>query len=153
MNKIIVILLLLLPSLASAELTPLEMRVMQTRIFEKANPEVIESLRTLCEDLGALGTKVAADGVRARCIWTAEVKPGFFKAKIPEGQLAKIDYVASDIENDSTTVRLRVYFWEMKGHSPTMIQSVDTASYSQYFKTIADYLFIESIDWTPPTQE
>jgi hypothetical protein len=140
-----------------AELSPLQLRVMQTRVFEKPPEEVLTALANLCMDK-AMAVQFNA-GLHFRqggCVNPSPtIDSGFFGIKMPPGQTAQITYQLTPpgkAEDTKTTIRLRVTEWALDGYSPKMEPVTESEAYSRLFDFLGQYLFIEGIEWSPDLQ-
>ena len=141
---------------AIADMSPMEMRILQTRVFEKNPYEVLDAIAALCEDrsLNPMGS-FSKGGVTCLSISSPEFKVGFFgDVKVPPKQVFSLKFSCQrpcDLEESKkTVVRIRV------NHHADQIgqheQSTDPADYAELFDAIAQYLFIEAIEWDPAVQ-
>lgn len=141
---------------AVADMSPLEMRILQTRVFEKNPYEVYDAITALCEDrsLTPMGL-FSKGGLTCASISAPEFKVSFLgKIKVPPKQVYSIKFSCQrpcDIEDgEKTIVRIRVmHHGDQIGQQE---QSSDPADYAELFDSIAQYLFIEAIEWDPAVQ-
>ena len=127
-----------------AELSPLQLRVMQTRVFEKPPEEVLTALANLCMDKAmAVNFNAGLHFRQGGCVNPSPtVQPGFFGAKIPPGQTAQITYQLTPpgkVEDTKTTIRLRVTEWAMDGATPKMQPVTESKAYSKLFDFLGQY--------------
>ncbi|MGV0960489.1 MAG: hypothetical protein ACOYB1_11700 [Limnohabitans sp.] len=163
--KALLVLLFVLPVMAYS-VTPLELKTMQTRKFNKDADEVIAGIKSYCEDSGAqyvtpsssgrltpaelsrsganpAGTKVTG----LTCLFTPKIKIGLF-GSVKDGNKysqIKVDFLKNG-ENFSI-VRIRLY----TGFPPEQIVIPDP--YSEIFKAIGDAMFIQAIPLEAVEQE
>ena len=141
---------------ALADVSPMELRILQTRVFEKNPYEVYDAITALCEDrsLNPMG-RFSQGGLTCLSISSPEFKVGFLgNVKVPPKQVFSIKFSCQrpcDLEDgEKTIVRIRV------NHHADQIgqqeQSTDPADYDELFDAIAQYLFIEAIEWDPAVQ-
>tara|TARA_R110002126_G_scaffold122634_7_gene264448 strand:+ start:2223 stop:2699 length:477 start_codon:yes stop_codon:yes gene_type:complete len=141
---------------AAAQITPMEMRIIQTRLFEKPPREVYNALSSLCNDMSLqAGGIFSQGGLQCLNIGMPDYKQGWTgKIKIKPGQIFRIQFSCEqpcDVDADKkTVVRTRIHYYGEKVNEH--VQSVDPADYSKIFDQIGQYLFIEAIEWTPNVQ-
>ena len=148
----------LVTTVVSANMTPLELKVMQTRVFTAPPKEVSIAIGDMCKDLDAAFVipVAGANSGTVTCSFTvATPKVGLLGLKVKKGVVGKI--VASlswKDDKESTIVRLRVSrYGDDSSTWMQMKQSRTPALYQTYFRSIADYMFIDAIEWSPASQE
>lgn len=122
-----------------AEVTPLQLRSIQSRIFRSSLEEVSQAIETFTKDRGG----VCARPGQARVLAGIQVN-GFQLAENEiECRTLGMQYNSelSTIE-DGVLVRSRIYVWS---YSQPSVQLTDPNEYTTLFKSIADQLFIEAI--------
>lgn len=148
----------LVTTVVAADMTPLELRVMQTRVFAAPPIEVSTAIEDMCKDLdSAFVIPVArANSGTVTCSFTmAMPKVGIFGLKVKKGLLGKIEASLSwKDDKESTVVRLRLSrYGDDSDTWMQMTQSKIPTLYQTYFRSIADYMFIDAIEWSPASQE
>lgn len=140
---------------ADDEVTPLQLKVMQTRKFIKPAIEVAKAAKEDGEASGSRGCnispmlthninpKVAKSG-EVRCLFS----PTFGTFGIKSGGISKIAYeISANLEDTETTLRLKIFTdWQ----EPKQV--TDPEVYAKHFKRIGDLIFIEAIPLTPAVQ-
>lgn len=138
--------------------TPMELRVMQTRMFLKTPAEVMTAFQSLCYDKEMNPAFVPGYfTLPGMCLGgTLDYKIKVFgKMKIPEGQISEISFTfapGTTADNESSVLRIRIKEWRMKKRMPQSIQVKDPEIYSRIFDELGQYLFVEAIPWTPDIQ-
>ncbi len=152
----------------AAEMTPLELKAMQTRKFSKSAAEVLEAIKVSGEDNdGSCQTEMSElldrgiqKSVEVFCMYSKVPKPDPY-AMLPivgtiralkelsaqESEIGMVKYQVSVSKNKETIVRMRIYGRD--GQSAITAPEI----YSQEFKRIADALFIQAIEINPALQE
>ena len=155
MKRLVLFLIAVTSSMgASAEISPMELRIMQTRVFEKSPYDVYEAITTLCEDrsLNPMG-RFSKGGLTCRNASIPDIKVGFLgRTKIPPNQVASLKFSCQspcDQDEGKAVVRIRVLHHSGVAQQE---QSSNPADYSELFDEIAQYLFIEAIEWDPAVQ-
>ena len=144
----------LVTTVVSANMTPFELKVMQTRVFTAPLKEVSTAIGEMCKDLDASMFLPMGDTVT--CAFTPpQPKIGMFGLKVKKGIVGKIEASLSwKDDKESTIVRLRISrYGDDSSTWIKMSQSKDATLYQTYFRSIADYMFIDAIEWSPATQE
>lgn len=153
---------------SAAEMTPLELKAMQTRKFAKPAVDVLEAIKVSGEDndgqchteLAELLDKGVMKTVEVFCMFT-KMPANDPYAKVPiigtlralkdlttqETELGMVKYQVSVSKNKETIVRMRI----MGRDNVTPINKPEI--YSQEFKRIGDALFIQAIEINPAKQE
>ena len=150
----------LFSSIIVADVTPIELKLIQTRMFEKQPSQVVQAIADMCADLDANYT-IPSSALNGRssvtCLFAMDMpKIGYFGLKVKKNQkVGTIKGVLSwDKNQESTVVRLRISMYGNKKDTwSTQKQSKDPSVYSKYFRSIADYMFVDAIEWSPPIQE
>lgn len=131
--------------------TPLQLKVMQTRKFAKPPLEVMLAIKTFCQDKGAInvvgrrpefdanGHPISGSGV-ITCIFPPKITHSFWSGVKDENKIGTIKGEAVSFDKDSISIRIRI----MSGY-PNQEQSTNTEDYSRFFKSIGDTIFIEAI--------
>jgi len=151
-------------TVVSADMTHMERKVMQTRIFTSPPSEVATAVENMCKDLDAahvIGGQIIAYPGNNRGVVTCVMnismpEVGFLGVlKVKEGQIAQIEASLSwEDDKESTLVRLRVSrYGDDKSTWMTKTQSENPVYYQTYFRSIADYMFMDAIEWSPSAQE
>lgn len=155
-------------SVFSAEMSPLQLKAMQTRKFSKPAGEVLEAIKVSGEDndgtchteMSELLEKGIQKSIEVFCMYSKLPKPDPY-AMVPiigtlralkdlnaqESELGMVKYQVSVSKNSETIVRMRIYGRD--GQTPITKPEI----YSQEFKLIADALFIQAIEINPALQE
>ena len=142
-----------------AEVTPMELRIMQSRLFEKTPAEVETAITELCGDydllvMGSLtnkGMTCLQNGMPpdVKASWAGE--PIF-----PENSIFMLQFRCAGkcvLENTKVAVRMRAQLFESgKNIAQSKYQPKTAGFYSPWFNAIDEYLFIEAIDWSPDIQ-
>ncbi len=144
--------------MATYAATPLELKAMQTRKFNKTSAEVMSGIKAYCEDSGAQnvipsgfsrlspaemsrpganpgGTKVTG----ITCLFAPKFKVGFFGSIKDENKYSQIKAEVIKSEENDSIVRIRLY----SGVPPEQVTKADV--YSEVFKAIGDSLFVQAI--------
>ena len=148
----------LVTTVVSANMTPLELKVMQTRVFTAPPKEVSTAIGDMCKDLDAafVAPVGGANSGTVTCSFTmATPKVGLLGIKVKKGVVGKIEASLSwKDDKESTIVRLRLSrYGDDKSTWMQMKQSKNPTLYQTYFRSIADYMFIDAIEWSPASQE
>ncbi len=162
MKKLIPLLVLTLATIAPMvhaddEVTPLQLKVMQTRKFIKPSLEVSKAAVEDGESLGATrcGNFFAIAHQRSNnsknrpsgevtCMFT----PKFSMLSIDNDSIRRVTYEITPNQDDTeTTVRLKIF----TGWKDTK-QVTDPEEYAKRFKSMGDLIFIEAIPLTPAVQ-
>lgn len=159
-------------SVSAQEVTRLQLKVMQTRIFLKHPAEITKAIMTLGKDIGGrcqgippmfMGGKQLPDSGVVNCIFLP--KPASLNilhfipvvgwALIAANDLSqsKGTVISYEMEakpgTDETIVRMRIY-----GDPDGMKNQIeDPIVYRQAFKELADGLFIDALEISPGVQE
>lgn len=166
--KVLLLSILLVSNSFAAEMTPIQLKALQTRKFTKPASEVLEAIKVSGEDndgtchteLSELLEKGIQKSVEVFCMFTKLPKPDPY-ARVPiigtiralkdlnaqESELGMVKYQVSVAKNKDTIVRMRIYGRD--GQTPITKPEI----YSEEFKRIADALFIQAIEINPATQE
>ena len=142
-TKLTLIIMSLLGGSWANAVTPMELRVMQTRVFE-TNPEtVVAAIVEMCRDHNLMpagkftkgGLKCLGHDVRKGSVaqWLFSSKPG------------------ASLEDSETLVRVRTTLRGDYGGLGGQVN--DPKHYSWVFDQIGSYLFMNAIPWEPPTQQ
>jgi hypothetical protein len=152
--------------LISSAVTPLELKLIQTRKFNKNSDEIMAGIKSFCEDSGAqnvmpsamarlspaemsrpdanpAGTKVTG----LTCLFTPKIKIGFFGSVKDENKFSQIKAELVKAEDGKAIVRIRLY----SGFPPEQVAKADV--YSEVFKSIGDALFVQAIGLEAAEQE
>ena len=148
-----------------SSVTPIQLKVLQTRKFSKSPEEVVEAISTNCEDLGGTAQVAAPQSRNSSgkgiCLMQQKsrgISPLNFVPIIGSiaalsdlnkmyKNIGQIKYeVRTNADRSETTVRIRMYSLQ-EG------QVTDPEVYSTHFKKIADSLFIQAIEIDPALQE
>lgn len=156
-------------------MTPLQLRMMQTRKFSKPIGEVVEAIKTGGEDAGAnchiyytrsighdstnsnkaegtciMAMKQPSDGGAAAFIpfigGIVSAGAAINSMKEMKTAIHSIKYEVTSNKPEETILRMRAYSFNQS-------QITDSAVYSNQFKIIGDALFIKAIELTPSEQE
>jgi hypothetical protein len=123
-----------------AEMTPLQLRSIQSRLFKSTVEDVTKSIETFIKDRGG----VCARPGQARFL------PGGIHVNGHQLRDNEIECRTSGMQYNSelskaagdVLVRSRIYVWS---HSQPSVQITEPTEYTIFFKSIADQLFIEAI--------
>jgi len=136
------------PSVDFKKTTPLELRMMQTRKFNKPIHVVEAEIKTNCKD------KNGKRSGSSECSWPFD---GYYfdpHSRKLERLVYLVEYeVSPDKQSprDSTLVRMRIYF--IKSSTGFRVnnepQVTNQAYYQREFKDLADALFVSAIELTP----
>lgn len=140
------------------ELTPLQLKTMQSRKFNKPPLEVMLAIKTYCEDLGALNVtgqrpKFDSDGnpesapVFLTCMFPPNLSVSMFGGVKSNAKFSQIKAEALTYNKDSISIRAR-----LMGGFPSPSQLAEPEEYSRFFKAVADTLFTEAIPLEPAEQ-
>lgn len=160
MKKLLTVLMvvILATPLLSFAITPLELKSIQTRKFNKSSDEIMVGIKSYCEDSGAqnvipsamarlspaemsrpdanpAGTKVTG----LTCMFTPKIKIGFFGSVKDENKFSQIKTELVKAEEGKGIIRIRLY----SGFPPEQVTKADV--YSEVFKSIGDALFVQAI--------
>jgi hypothetical protein len=160
----------------ASKATPLQLRVIQTRIFEKPANEVVAAIKEFCEDAGgggAFNAPLVIDGTTISAFdsychirggSTKEQTAGekFFDTLVgstaqtmKERMDAKFDYQQMKFEikpkGNKTVVRMRLH--RINPVTSTHDQIENAEVYSKWFKRIGDALYVSAIQIDPAVQE
>lgn len=121
------------------EVTPLQLRSIQSRLFKSTLEDVVKAIETFTKDRGG----VCARPGQARVLSGIQVNGFQLADNEIECRTLGMQYNSelSKTEN-GVLVRSRVYVWS---HSQASVQLTDPNEYTILFKSIADQLFIEAI--------
>jgi hypothetical protein len=138
------------PAADFKRVTPIELRVLQTRKFNKPIAEVNKAIETNCKDKNGSG------GRFLKCYWWP------FEGYYYDDRFRKlirltylVEYDASPDKHspqDSTIVRMRIYFIKGERQGVRILnepQVTNPAYYQREFKDLADALFVSAIELTP----
>lgn len=138
---------------ADDEVTPLQLKVMQTRKFMKPIKEVAKAVKEDGESIGAhtcMAGKFTEAGKDSEitgtviCLFRPQVR--VFTSS--SSDIMKISYDLSAPPNDSeTTVRMKIM---TNWREPKLV--TDQETYAKRFKSIGDMIYIEAIPLTPAVQ-
>jgi hypothetical protein len=122
-----------------AEVTPLQLRSIQSRIFRSSLEEVSQAIETFTKDRGGIcarpGQARVLSGIQVNGFQLAENEIECRTLGMQyNSELSKID--------NGILVRSRIYVWS---YSQPSVQLTDPNEYTTLFKSIADQLFIEAI--------
>jgi len=166
--NLLVVLFGLLISFASFadEVTPLQLRVIQTRKFAKAPKEVVDAMSANCEDAGGQfieqgAAMIAERGGVGKALCIVKIKQeksallGILKlvdplaaASASQGNYLQVKYeIKTGVSRSEAVVRIRII--NVKDQE----QLSDPKVYSDYFKKIGDSLYIQAIEIDPASQE
>jgi hypothetical protein len=154
----------LLPTLAfgqsdNSAVTPVQLKLMQTRKFNKAPNETLRAVKTYCEDVGATnailspvfadkeGGAVPGTG-KVTCLYNPKFTVSFFGALKNNSPLSQIKFEAIDVSKTHIVLRARMF-----GPAPDSVQLTDPETYNKLFKGIGDTIFTEALVLEAPTQE
>lgn len=142
---------------ADDEVTPLQLKVMQTRKFMKPSLEVSKAAAEDAESIGATQCVNQIAILQQRSPNAKSKTPGdvgcFFMPKISlfshgADSIARITYEITPNQDDTeTTVRMKI-LTNWKEPKPV----TDPEVYAKRFKSIGDLIFIEAIPLTPAVQ-
>ncbi len=139
---------------ADDEVTPLQLKVMQTRKFMKPSVEVAKAASEDGESIGAhrcinqiamLQQRTPGKNLRS-----GEVQCLFMPKNVlfASGDIARITYEITPNQDDTeTTVRMKIL---TNWREPKPV--TDPEVYAKRFKSIGDLIFIEAIPLTPAVQ-
>jgi len=145
-------------ALADDEVTPLQLKVMQTRKFMKPSAEVAKAAAEDGESMGAMrcinqiairqnyqnATKMPPKSGDVTCMFTPKI------SMFSQGtdSIAKITYeITPNPDDTETTVRMKI-LTNWKEPKPV----TDPEFYAKRFKSIGDLIFIEAIPLSPAVQ-
>lgn len=138
--------------------TPLELKTMQTRKFNKHSIEIFRAIKSYCEDAGAMS--VVPDGVTrlspaemnrpdanptgikvtgATCMFAPKMKIGFLGSIKDENKYARIKAELLKSTESESVIRIRLY----AGLPPE--QLIKPEAYSEIFKAVGDALFVQAV--------
>ena len=149
---------LLVPTyaLADDEVTPLQLKVMQTRKFMKPSVEVAKAAAEDGESIGAQQC-INQIAIFTRSSTSKNLKGGdvacWFAPKISmfshgTGSITRITYeITPNADDTETTVRMKI-LTNWKEPKPV----TDPEVYAKRFKNIGDLIFIEAIPLSPAIQ-
>jgi hypothetical protein len=138
---------------ADDEVTPLQLKVMQTRKFLKPIVEVAKASKEDGESMGAYNCSSPLLIIQRKerpidTSVTCRFMPKTHIFTTGSGDLFKITYeLSSSADDRETTVRIKIL---TNARDPKQV--TDTEAYAQRFKSIGDLIFIEGIPLTPPVQ-
>ena len=152
--------ILLVPAyaLADDEVTPLQLKVMQTRKFMKPSAEVAKAAAEDGESMGAMRCiNQIAMRQNYQNLTKMPPKPGEVTCMFPPkismfsqgtDSIAKITYeITPNPDDTETTVRMKILTnWKEPKPVP------DPEFYAKRFKSIGDLIFIEAIPLSPAVQ-
>ncbi len=122
------------------EMTPLQLRSIQSRLFKSTMDDVAKAIETFTKDRGG----VCARAGQSRMLPGGIHVNGF---QLLENEIEcrtlgmQYNSELSKVEN-GVLIRSRIYVWS---HSQPSVQLTDPNEYTVLFKSIADQLFIEAI--------
>lgn len=132
------------------DVTPLQLKLMQTRKFNKPPLDVMLAMKTHCEDAGAVATgkRPTFDGegkptegpAYIVCTFPSKIKYSFFGGLKNEAKVSQYRGDAVSFDKNSIVLRIRIIGDPIKRE-----QSKNPEEYSALFKAIGDAIFIESI--------
>ena len=131
-----------LPISASA-VTPMELRVMQTREFATDPQTVAEAIVEMCRDNDLMPMGSLTKG-GLTCIGT----------NVKKGTIASLLFSSkpgAKLEDTETLVRIRSTARGKYGSLGDQIKK--PKHYSMLFDQVGQYLFMNAISWEPPTQQ
>lgn len=152
----------------SAELSPLQLKTMQTRKFNKPFSEVLDAIKVSGEDNNGTCATEIAQLLELGLKKSAEAFCGFNKipapdpyAKVPiigtiralrdlsaqETDIGMIKYQVTVSKPDETIIRMRILGRD--GQTPILKPEI----YALEFKRLADALFVQAIEINPALQE
>ena len=134
--------LFVLHSPLSHAVTSMELRIMQTRIFEADPQSVVDAINNLCLDSDLQGGgRLTKGGIVCNGV---DTKPGTI------ARLVFTTKSGAKIEDTETTIRIRAYLRGDYGALGDQVKDPD--HYSTIFDQLAQHLFINAIPWEPPVQ-
>ena len=122
--------------------TPMELRVMQTRVFATDPQTVAEAIIEMCRDNDLMPTGSLTRGGLS-CIGM----------NVKKGTIAHLIFSSkpgADLEDTETLVRIRST--PRGDHGALGVQSKNPRHYSMLFDQVGQHLFMNAIPWEPPTQ-
>lgn len=125
------------------ELTPLQLKVMQTRKFNKPFSQVAAGIKTMCDDSSAKFQ--VTDTLQC----TFPVNKIFMITGSPNKNNHFIVKYFLETKGQDTIVRIRMYGTFRNFGSPETAQFTNDSLYQAQFKKIADSLFINAIPLNP----
>lgn len=125
------------------ELTPLQLKVMQTRKFNKPFLQVASGIKTMCDDSGAKFQTSDA----LQCTFPVN-KIFMITGSSNENKYFTVKYFL-EAKGQETIVRIRMYGNDRNFGSPETAQFTIDSLYHAQFKKIADSLFINAIQLNP----
>ena len=147
------------------ETTPLQLRVMQTRVFNKPLTDVIKAIKSYCADMngtlipGKVGCIVKKHSLKTPFIFKGEKYETrqswynnlFIDYEFPDAEPGQVSSINMGIPvtgsmKPKTIVRIRLKFGSAKGYSDQLSNPV---FYDEQFKALADTLFIDAIVLNP----
>lgn len=147
----------------SPEVTPIRLKALQSRKFEKNPNQVLRAVETHCKDNGASNVilqQALVDATtykhilgtgKVTCFWSApKISMSLFSGITVERSVAKIEAEAIDASREYISLRSRVHMHSEIGKTE---QLTDEETYSKLYKAIGDAVFAEAIPITAQVQE
>ena len=125
--------------------TPLELRVLQSRLFKTKISNLSIAINTFMKDVGGNcwnKTQLTIGAASQQNIFNSDIETNEIECRSQNKQF-NIEF---DSVPDGNLVRARIY---TSGSMVQLVQITDPKEYSYFFKQIADQLFIEAIQINP----
>lgn len=129
-------------SVGAYAVTPMELRVMQTRLFATDPVTVVEAIMEMCRDNDLMPMGRLSQG-GLTCIGQ----------NLKKGSIAQLVFSTKPgVKLEDTETLIRIRSTARGDYGALGSQNKNPRHYSAIFDQVGQYLFMNAIEWRPPTQ-